>query len=43
MTTLDKKAVTARHFKISLDTWPVLAAFLAALLIRIGVIEHVTW
>ncbi len=43
MTTLDKKAVPASHFKISWDTWAVLAAFLAALLIRIGVIKHVTW
>jgi hypothetical protein len=30
-------------FKISLDTWAVLAAFLAALLIRIGVVKHVIW
>jgi hypothetical protein len=30
-------------FKISLDTWAVLAAFLAALLIRIGVVKHVVW
>jgi hypothetical protein len=29
--------------KISWDTWAVLAAFLAALLVRIGVINRVPW
>jgi hypothetical protein len=28
---------------LSLDTWAVLAAFLAALLIRAGVIKHIPW
>jgi hypothetical protein len=27
--------------KISWDTWAVLAAFVAALLIRVGVIKHI--
>jgi hypothetical protein len=29
--------------KISWDTWAVLAAFVAALLIRVGVIKHIPW
>jgi len=29
--------------KLSLDTWAVLAAFLAALLIRAGVFKHFPW
>jgi hypothetical protein len=29
--------------RFSLDTWAVFAAFLAALLIRIGVVKHVPW
>ena len=29
--------------KISWDTWAVLAAFLAAVLVRIGVIHRVPW
>jgi hypothetical protein len=28
---------------LSLDTWAVLAAFLAALLIRVGAIKHIPW
>jgi hypothetical protein len=28
---------------LSLDGWAVLAAFLAALLIRVGVFKHVPW
>lgn len=28
---------------LSLDTWAVLAAFLAALLIRTGAIKHIPW
>lgn len=29
--------------KISWDTWAVLAAFVAALLVRVGVIQHIPW
>lgn len=43
MSTVDKNTSPARTFKISLDTWAVLAAFLAAALIRIGVIKHIWW
>jgi hypothetical protein len=31
------------RWKLSLDTWAVLAAFLAALLIRAGVFKHIPW
>lgn len=37
-------AVTARKQRLlSLDGWAVVAAFLAALLIRAGVLKHVPW
>jgi hypothetical protein len=32
-----------KKFKLSLDSWAVIVAFLAALLIRAGVIAHVPW
>jgi len=32
-----------RRWKLSLDTWAVLAAFLIALLIRVGVFKHISW
>jgi hypothetical protein len=31
------------RWKLSIDTWAVLAAFLAALLIRAGVLKHIPW
>jgi len=38
------KLVTARKgLRLSLDGWAVLVAFLLALLVRIGVFEHVPW
>jgi hypothetical protein len=41
---VDEKAVNAgSRWRLSLDTWAVLAAFLAALLIRAGVFKHVPW
>lgn len=37
-------AVTPRKkWLLSLDGWAVLAAFLAALLIRVGVLKHIPW
>ena len=40
----EENAVKAgNRWKLSLDTWAVLAAFLAALLIRVGVLKHVPW
>ena len=41
--TLDKKSEKSPAAKISWDTWAVLAAFLAALLIRFGVVKHIPW
>jgi hypothetical protein len=40
----EAKAVqTQSRWKLSLDTWAVIAAFLAAILIRAGVLKHVPW
>ncbi len=42
--TVEAKAVTpSKSWLLSLDTWAVLAAFVAALLIRAGVFKHVPW
>jgi hypothetical protein len=41
--TLEKKSEKSSTGKISLDTWAVLAAFIAALLIRFGVVKHIPW
>ena len=38
-----KSTGSGGRWKVSLDTWAVLAAFLAALLIRAGVFKHVPW
>lgn len=35
--------VSPRRWRLSLDGWAVVAAFLAALLIRVGVVKHVPW
>ena len=43
MPTEGTKLETFRHRIFSLDTWAVLAAFVAALLIRIGVVKHIPW
>jgi hypothetical protein len=37
----EKEAVKRRG--LSLDTWAVLAALFAALLIRTGVLKHIPW
>ena len=42
-TSLEKKSAKSSTKKISWDTWAVLAAFLAALLIRFGVVKHIPW
>jgi len=34
---------TGKRPKISLDTWAVVFALLAALLIRTGVLKHIPW
>jgi len=43
MSTEVKAAGSRSRWKLSLDTWAVLAAFLAALLIRAGVFKHLPW
>jgi len=32
-----------RRFRISLDTWAVAIALVAALLVRAGLLKHVPW
>ena len=40
----NKEAITTnKKALLSLDTWAVVAAFLAALLIRTGVFKHIPW
>jgi hypothetical protein len=41
--TVDTNAGSNRKWGLSLDSWAVLAAFAAALLIRTGVFKHVPW
>jgi hypothetical protein len=43
MATTNTKTEKSSPSKLSWDTWAVLAAFLAAVLIRIGVVKHVPW
>jgi hypothetical protein len=40
---LEKKSEKSSTTKFSWDTWAALAAFLAALLIRFGVVKHIPW
>jgi hypothetical protein len=40
----EPKAVSAKkNWLLSLDSWAVVAAFAAALLIRAGVFKHIPW
>jgi len=43
MSTQEKSLTTGKKWILSLDTWAVVVAFLAALLIRVGVFKHVPW
>jgi hypothetical protein len=38
-----KSAGNGSRWKLSLDTWAVLAAFLVSLLIRVGIVKHFPW
>jgi hypothetical protein len=38
-----REAITSRHLVLTLDGWAVVAALLAALLVRTGVLKHVPW
>ncbi len=39
----NKIATTAARLGLSLDVWAVFAAFLLALLVRVGVLKHISW
>jgi hypothetical protein len=43
MSTNQNAVATTNKWILSLDTWAVVAAFVAALLIRVGVFKHVPW
>lgn len=43
MSTEASEAKAGKRGRLSLDTWAVLLAFLAALLVRAGVFKHVPW
>jgi hypothetical protein len=36
-------AKTGGRWRLSLDTWAVVVAFLLALLVRMGVFKHIPW
>jgi hypothetical protein len=38
-----KAVVVQKRWGLSLDSWAVLAAFLLALLVRVGVFRHIPW
>ena len=38
-----KSAGGRSRWKLTIDAWAVLAAFLAALLIRAGLLKHIPW
>jgi len=41
--TIEKTSEKSSSTKFSWDTWAVLTAVLAALLIRFGVVKHIPW
>jgi hypothetical protein len=43
MTEPDTSSLAPKKFNLSLDTWAVIVALLAAFLIRAGVIARVPW
>jgi len=43
MITESKAVNTRKNWLLSLDSWAVVAAFAAALLIRAGVFKHIPW
>jgi hypothetical protein len=43
MSAEERAVSTGSHWKLSLDSWAVLLAFVAALLIRAGVFKHIPW
>ena len=43
MSATEESTVKANRWRLSLDSWAVIVAFFAALLLRIGVFKHVPW
>jgi hypothetical protein len=43
MSTESTAVSTRKNWLLSLDSWAVVAAFAAALLIRAGVFKHIPW
>ena len=43
MSTEERKAQVKKPWRLSLDSWAVVVALLAALLIRAGVFKHIPW
>lgn len=43
MNRTDESTFKTNRWQLSLDSWAVVAALLAALLIRVGVFKHVPW
>ena len=39
----DQQATKPSGFRLSLDTWAVIAAFLLAAIVRAGILKHVPW
>ena len=43
MSSEEKAVEVKRPWRLSLDSWAVLIALLAALLVRAGVLKHIPW
>ena len=43
MSTQENTAQVKRPWRLSLDSWAVVVALLAALLVRAGVFKHIPW
>ncbi|MGC2527825.1 MAG: hypothetical protein WA639_08760 [Candidatus Acidiferrum sp.] len=43
MSSEEKAVQVKRPWRLSLDSWAVLIALLAALLVRAGVLKHIPW
>jgi hypothetical protein len=43
MSAEENPAQVKKPWRLSLDTWAVLVALLAALLVRAGVLKHIPW
>jgi hypothetical protein len=43
MSTAEKEVPLKKPWRLSLDSWAVVVALLAALLVRAGVFKHIPW